>query len=191
MNVEKILRKIPMFKELELDTILFESKCPVLFTCKNRKDIYLFLCCLVNAKIVKWIGTKTNYDILIKLLQNKITIREAFLEVNKEKIVIEYDGQDVLYNVVDKTLVPLELLPTDGEYMDAEEDEYAEEIAKFEDRRGNLEFRIVPRINNYYVVACSGRNVKISDGSFYMDFQTGEKNMSDWKRISNCSIAYA
>ncbi len=123
-------------------------------------QVYRLFGCLVNAKIVKWIGTKTNYDTLIKLLQNKITIREAFLEVNKEKIVIEYDGQDVLYNVVDKTLVPLELLPTDEEYMNAEEDEYAEEIAEFEDRKGNLEFRIVPRINSYYVVAYRCKNIR-------------------------------
>lgn len=151
MNVEMILKKIPIFDDLILDTILFESKYPVLFTCRNANDIYLFSCCLVNAAIVKWIATKTNYESLIRLLQNKITIRDAFIDGCEEKIMIEYDGVNVGYKEVDKKLVPEALLPTSGEYMDAEEDEFEEEIAVFESRIKNVEFRIKPRISNFYI----------------------------------------
>lgn len=49
MKIEKIFRKIPDFQGIVLDTILFESKYPVLFTCKNDKDIYLFICYIANA----------------------------------------------------------------------------------------------------------------------------------------------
>ena len=75
MKIEKIFRKIPDFQKVILDTILFESKYPVLFTCKNDKDIYLFICYYVNSEKIKWIGTRTTYDNLIDLLENKITIR--------------------------------------------------------------------------------------------------------------------
>ena len=114
MKIEKIFRKIPDFQKVILDTILFESKYPVLFTCKNDKDIYLFICCFVNSEKTKWIGTRTTYDNLINLLENKITIRNA-------------------------SEIPDEILPTVGEYMDAEE-EYEEEIAEFKKRNKNNEY---------------------------------------------------
>ena len=114
MKVEKILKQVPIFKDLTLDIILFESTYPVLFTCKDGNEVYLFSRCLVNAKVVKWIGTKTNYETLIQLLQDKITIREAFLNVTKDKIIIEYDGKNVQYKTFDKELVPSELLPSAG-----------------------------------------------------------------------------
>ena len=44
MEIEKIFRKIPSFQRIILDTILFESKYPVLFTCKNDDNIYLSFC---------------------------------------------------------------------------------------------------------------------------------------------------
>ena len=50
MEIEKIFRKIPSFQRIILDTILFESKYPVLFTCKNDDDIYLFICYYVNSE---------------------------------------------------------------------------------------------------------------------------------------------
>ena len=128
MNVEEILRKIPAFRSIRLDTVLFESKYPVMFTCRNGEDIYLFICCLVSADKLKWIGTKTDYNTLIRLLENEITIRDAFLNVTDEKSLIEYDGRKIscmLYNSAD---IPDKLLPTAGEYMDAEEGEFTEEI---------------------------------------------------------------
>ena len=62
------------------------GKYPVLFTCKNDKDIYLFICYYVNSEKIEWIGTRTTYDNLIDLLENKITIRDAFLNVTNNNI---------------------------------------------------------------------------------------------------------
>lgn len=190
MKVEKILKKIPMFKNLKLDTILFESKYPVLFTCVKENEVYLFSCCLVTAKIMKWIGTKTDYDTLIQLLQDKLTIREAFLNVSEEKIIIEYNGHETNYIIVDKNSVPSELLPTSGEYMDAEEDEFAEEIATFKERNNNIEFRIQPMIGSYYLFKNNDKNIVLPE-SFYMQeekFHTAW--VADIKRISDYCVAY-
>jgi len=112
MKIEKIFRKIPDFQKVILDTILFESKYPVLFTCKNDKDIYLFICCFVNSEKIKWIGTRTTYDNLIDLLENKITIRDAFFNVTNDKIMIEYDGKEVEYESKKFSEIPDEILPT-------------------------------------------------------------------------------
>lgn len=43
MKIENIFRKIPMFENLKMDTVLFEGKYPVLFTCTINRDIYLFI----------------------------------------------------------------------------------------------------------------------------------------------------
>lgn len=139
MKIEKIFRKIPDFQKVILDTILFENKYPVLFTFKNDKDIYLFICCFVNSEKTKWIGTRTTYDNLINLLENKITIRNAFFNVANDKIMIEYDRKEVKYELKKASEIPDEILPTVGEYMDAEE-EYEEEIAEFKKRNKNNEY---------------------------------------------------
>lgn len=144
MDIEKIFRKVSAFSGIILDKILFESKYPVLFTCKKDDDIYLFICCMVSASKAEWIGTKTDYDTLIGLLENKITIREAFLSVAEEKYLLKYDGSEVFYTETKAENIPDELLPSAGEYMDAEEGEYAEEIKVFESRNRNFEYRIQP-----------------------------------------------
>lgn len=152
LNIEKVFSNVPRFKNISLDKVLFESKYPVMFTCKNDNEIYLFICCLVNSNSIKWIGTKTNYDILIAMLENKVTIRNAFLSVTDEKIVIEYDGDKVTYSILKSDNIQKDLLPTAGEYMDAEDDEYIREITEFKLRNDNIEYKIQPLINNYIFI---------------------------------------
>ena len=115
MNIEKIFRKIPKFKNIHLDTVLFESRYPILFTCVCGRDVYLFVCCLFTNEVVKCIGTKTNDDILIKLM-------------------IDYKVDGVHLNELFSTEIPPQLLPTVGEYMEAEEGEYFDEISHFKKR---------------------------------------------------------
>lgn len=151
MKIEKIFRSIPIFKNIVLDTVLFESKYPLIFTCKNGNDVYLFICCCVNADKVEWIGTKTTYENLIELLENKITIRNAFLNIADEKVVIEYNGQKVEYKLVQSCNIQSNLLPAAGEYIDADDDEYAEEIAGFKTKSLSIEYVIQPRINSFWI----------------------------------------
>lgn len=123
------------------------GKYPVLFTCKNDKDIYLFICYYVNSEKIKWIGTRTTYDNLIDLLENKIAIRDAFLNVTNNKIMIVYDGKEVKYEIKKASEIPDEVLPTIGEYMDAEDGEYEEEIVEFK-----KETRILSMLFNHKLV---------------------------------------
>ena len=88
----------------------------------------MFICCCINADKVEWIGTKTDYNTLIGLLENSITIRDAFLSVTDTKQLVEYNGIEVACKTVKSEDIPDKLFPTAGEYMDAGEDEFAEEI---------------------------------------------------------------
>lgn len=190
MNVEKLFRKIPSFNELNMDTILFESKYPVLFTCTKGQEVYLFSCCLVNASVVKWIGTKTDYEVLIQLLEDKITIQEAFLSGEKAKLLIEYDGKKVRCNSVAKEQIPKELLPTAGEYMDAEEDEFTEEIAVFKSRIHNFEYKILPRKNSYCFLHYRGITITLPDEYFEYDCKKNDGMLYGIDRMSQQSVAY-
>lgn len=191
MKVENIFRNIPDFHNIVLDTILFESKYPVMFTCKNEKDIYLFICCFVTADKAEWIGTKTTYDNLIELLENKITIRAAFLNITENKIIIDYDGKNVDYRVEKSCDIPENLLPTVGEYMDAEDDEYAEEIAVFKRQNATIEYVIKPRINRFLVFQYSGNSVLASDDIFSMDLDERKLNHYKIEKIYNQKVVFA
>ena len=190
MKIEKIFRNIPFFKNIVLDVILFESQYPVLFTCKNGNDIYLFLCCTVNADKVVWIGTMTDYDTLIALLENQITSRNAFLNVTKEKIVITYNGENVEYRLVQSKDIPEDLLPTAGEYMDADEDEYAEEIAVFKNRSFNVEYVIQPCINSFYMIHYREKSIMLTD-EYFVDGESVTEKRYDIGEIQVKKIALA
>lgn len=191
MKVENIFRSIPDFSSIVLDKILFESKYPVMFTCKNEKDVYLFICCLVTADKVEWIGTKTTYDNLIRLLENKITIREAFLNITEDKIIIDYNGKNVEYRIEKGSNIPENLLPTADEYMDAEDDEYAEEIATFRRRNTNIEYVIKPRVNKFFVFRYSGKSVLISDDVFSIDLDVEDVMQYKMEKIHNKKMVFA
>lgn len=89
---------------------------------------------------MSWIGTVTDYDNLIQLLQNKVTIRDAFMAVTEDKMMITYDGYQTMFRLVKRDRIPEDILPTDGEFMDADEDEFSEEIAEFRFRKHHSVF---------------------------------------------------
>jgi len=191
MKVENIFRQIPKFNNIKLDTVLFEAKYPVLFTCKNFDDIYMFICCTVNADIIKWIATKTDYSILISLLENRITIREAFLHGKEEKIVINYDGISVKYFKEESNNIPDDLLPTEGEYMDAEEGEFADEIAIFKLRSTTREVALIPRKDNLFTFRIDVSSVTLTDDYFRNEYIDIPEKVFRYGGIARRRIALA
>lgn len=191
MKIESIFRKIPDFQNIVLDKILFESKYPVLFTCKNNKDVYLFICCFAGAEKIEWIGTKTSYENLIDLLENRVTIRDAFFNVTKDKILISYGNQKIQYKVEDRHNIPEKLLPTAGEYMDAEEDEYTEEISDFKRRSLNIEYLIKPGISKYLEFYYIGSLTVRADA--YFDANLNSEDVWKYKieKLSDRKIVFA
>ena len=191
MNVEKIFRKIPEFSEITMDIILFESKYPVMFTCKNNGEIYLFICCLVSADKVKWIGTRTDYNNLIELLENRITIRDAFLNVTDEKQLIEYDGLKVSCFETEAKDIPDKLLPIAGEYMDTEEGEFDEEIKIFQFRNQNFEYKLPLFINQFYAFDFGVKKFNLPDEFFNTDLKCNDKISFNIMREINRNVKYA
>lgn len=65
--------------------------------------------------------------------------------------------------------VPDNLLPTAGEYMEAEEGEYEEEIALFKQQNVNIEYLIKPRISRFVAFHYKGHSVLLTDDDFPLD----------------------
>ena len=134
MNIETILQNNDNYRNMKLQQILFESTYPVLFTCEMNNEAYMFICCEVNEKSMNWIATQVDYKTLIDLLTNKITIRDSFLKGCEIKLMVSYDGKETKYCEVKKEDISEDILPTDGEYMDAEIGEFDEEIEYYKNK---------------------------------------------------------
>lgn len=152
------------FKEigvLEVDKVFFESYYPILFTCINeRKELFLCVCCQADSKIRKWLVTNVSPKTIIELLSNKVTIRESFLKGKGLKYTIIYDVENKSYKIEEENAEDWNAetsvdLPTVGEYMEAEEDEFAEEIEYFR----NLEIQY---FNQIYEMDTKKSNIKVS-----------------------------
>ena len=132
--MEKFL-KINNIGQLYYDKILFSSHYPILFTCKdNNKNLYLSVCYHLNTDGQKWLITKTDEIVIIRLLQNEISLRKAFLVYEDIQIsALLLNGQYVFkYNdKIDWNYETSIALPDKDEFIDAEENEFDEEISYF------------------------------------------------------------
>ncbi|MCI8669546.1 MAG: hypothetical protein HFI34_08520 [Lachnospiraceae bacterium] len=124
---------------LEIETVLVEMNEPVFFVCKNeKKELFLCSCCQANKNGKKWLITRTSPDIVVKILKDEITLREAFLEFEDIQVsVCSFDGDIKIaeHDSVDWDYENSILLPDKGEYMDVEEDEFLEEISYYEGKK--------------------------------------------------------
>lgn len=120
---------------LKMDKILFESYYPILFTCLDDKgDLFLSLCCQANRDGKKWLITKTTPRSIIKILTNEITLREAFTQYKSIQYTIfsSVEGTKIIANnFEDWDYNSSSCLPDKGEYIDAEEGEFDEEISYY------------------------------------------------------------
>ena len=137
MKTEKILNSIKELPGLRLQCILFEGPYPIAFTCTdNEEKVFFFICYQVTPEVIRYIASETSYETLIDMLKDKITLRDAFLAVSEKKYNIEFRGdyENIKVEYVKKDQLEPSILPTEGEYMEGEDDEFAEEIALFEER---------------------------------------------------------
>ena len=124
--------KIENIGQLYFDIVLFSSHYPILFTCLDKKkQLYICVCYHFNLDGQKWLITKTDETVIIKILTDRISLREAFLAYNDVQISVTLlNGKySVVYNdSLDWDYAKSTSLPDEGEYMDVDEGEFDEEI---------------------------------------------------------------
>lgn len=153
MKIQEILRQSDCLTNITIDQVLFESSYPILFSAYDNNNEYLFICHSVNSERMSWIVTKTTYDIIISMLNNKITIRDAFLGFTSEKILLTFDKEGMHTSKCDSTEINDNILPTPGQYMDAEEGEFDEEIEYYETikaKQANVDLPDLPPFEEVY-----------------------------------------
>ena len=131
---KQLFKEIPLFKNLKLDMVLFETSYNVLFTAIDNNKAYLIVCFEKDGNCCKYLITETSYDIVIKLLDNKTTIRDAFIKEPLNKIIITQDHNGIHYEIVDIKNVDDNILPTDGIYMESDDGEFDKEIKILKNR---------------------------------------------------------
>ena len=124
---------------LYLDKIFFETFAPIFFTCvDDNKNLYLCVHCLSSGSMDKQLVARTDAETIIKVLKNKIFLRDAFMVYSYEdkySFNLVYNKKEIIIN--DKEDWDYEnslMLPTAKYYLDAEDGEYTEEIEYYESK---------------------------------------------------------
>lgn len=111
---ELYFSNVGVFSDLYLEKVLFEYEGePIIFICSNKKKKFLCNCYDFRYEL-KWILSETNNNIILNLLDNEVTLRDAFLLSDKKKIQIIIDENDktnikeLNANDIDMSILPAE-----------------------------------------------------------------------------------
>lgn len=118
------------------DLILVENIYPVLFTCiDDFWNTYLSVCYYADGVKTCWLLTKTDPEKLIALLSNNVTIRELF-ESDELWSVCSTEDKENIYveKIADYRSFDPAAFPAEGEYIDADNGEFEEEISVLQQR---------------------------------------------------------
>lgn len=123
---------VPLYGNLELEYTIIEDIYPVLSILKNNVDkrfIGIFDYTKSEQQVI--INPISNEDI-IKVLNNELTLADAFIIGDNKKIVASYNYSTKINSVDLYTASDLNQndLPVAGEYLDAEPHEHEEYISK-------------------------------------------------------------
>lgn len=113
------------------DLVFIDDIYPVLFTCiDNLRNTYLCACYFADSSKTLWLVTKTEPERVIELLNNKETIREMF-ESDELWMICKLKSKKEIQvkQIADWKNFDKNAFPEEGEYMDADEEEFEEEIS--------------------------------------------------------------
>lgn len=171
--------------KLFIEKVLFAAGYPVLFTCRNAsEELYLCVCCQANAEGKKWLLAETEPDIIVQMLSDKITIRDAFLKAGKKRFSIIQTCSSVRLEAdspedwnEERSLS----LPDKGAYMEAEEDEFDEEIAFYLKKKDDILYDTSVEVSVQGNLKVKSVMVTTYDLKFSMNRKTdkNEENYSD------------
>lgn len=152
LTINDVLKNTKELSDLKLDMVFIQDAEPILFTCIDTDDnIYLGICSYANSEKIIWHISKTNCDTLISLLEDKITIYDAFKAISKNKYIITYSKYGVNCDNKAFDLLDDDYLPVKGEFMDVEDNEFNSEIVELKNRKRRLVYTAVANRYNEVV----------------------------------------
>ncbi len=70
-------KKVPSMGDLQMDKIFLATDFPVLFTCRNNDRLFLCVCRTIIEE-QKWVVSEIKFETLNKMINNQISIYDAF-----------------------------------------------------------------------------------------------------------------
>ncbi|MBV7271642.1 hypothetical protein JMF89_04060 [Clostridiaceae bacterium UIB06] len=119
---------------LDIEYIIFESEYPVLFTCRDTyNNLYLCLCCDIRNE-QRWIISKTNSQVVIDMLSDKITLYDSLRSPYDKNYVVTWSYVEQKETVLECQFSEMDELdlPVKDEYIEAEDGEFEEYIGDLE-----------------------------------------------------------
>ena len=133
VDIERCFNKTEPFDDIQIDQILFDAQYPIIFSMEQKEKEYLVCCPVYNSTEIVWICTEIEPTRIIDLLRDKITIRDAFAHENGNKYLITLKNKSFKCELMHNGF-PDDYLPTQGEFMEAEDGEFDEEINYYESK---------------------------------------------------------
>lgn len=123
---------VPKYGNLVVEQVIVEYIYPLLSVLKDKNgDRYLCMCFDTRGS-QQWLISPISSSNLIKMLTNRLTLKDSFIK--DTDIVIyafrDYETRKDSFLQMASDKVPLDYLPEAGEYLDAEQNEWEEYIAK-------------------------------------------------------------
>ncbi len=112
---------IPKMGNLIMDYIFLENGYPVLFTCKNQVNDNLYLCvCRTVIEKQKWVISEISIDTLEKLVNDEITVHDAFKVDNKLSCIATWckEKPKEEYNVIKSSILLDKDLPDSDAFLE-------------------------------------------------------------------------
>lgn len=175
-------------KELYEDQVLLDYIYPVLFTCVDDFDnMYISVCYDADISKTCWLLAKVKPVQVIDLLENKITIREMFECDDLWNICkLSHSSEKNVEKIKDYKTFDSKAFPAKGEYMDADEGEFSEEIEIFKNRIPLSNYEI--KQEKYFTHSFSRINISLRKNPIWQNIGATYKFQKDNKEEYLCAL---
>lgn len=130
---------VPDLGDLELDYVVVENECPIVFFCKDKQDKLYFCNCVTMQNIQKWVITEIERKTIIKYFKGLISNYEIFKNSHHKVYVVtwNYGYKSENYKIVSSANVSDDDLPPKDSYLCADPGEYDDYIEILDNRSKN------------------------------------------------------
>lgn len=123
---------VPKYGNLVVEQVIVEYVYPLLSVLKDSSGNRYLCMCFDTRGSQQWLISPISASNLIKMLMNRLTLKEAFVKDTGTVIYAyrNYETREDSFEQMASDKVPTEYLPEAGEYLDAEPNEWEEYIEK-------------------------------------------------------------
>ena len=127
---------VPCIGDLEIDYIIVENECPIVFICKDRNNDLYFCNCVTMQNVQKWAITKISKETIMNYFKNEISNYEIFKNSSHKIYIVTWNfGYKKENNkIVSSDKVLDDDLPPRDSYLYADEGEFDDYIELLENR---------------------------------------------------------